>query len=318
MPRDEESLLDEYWERLQRGEELEPSAWKGELGPLLKIAGRVKEAAAAPPPTFVEGLEERLLEKAKILRPRSEEAGFGARWKRGLLAFTSGRVRRVAVILAVVLALSGTGAVVAAQDSLPGDILYSVKRATEQLGLLVAPGSVRKADLHLEFTRRRTEEIERLGSKGQEIDEAILQDLAAETEGAMEEIEGAPQGRREGLLEKLVDLTERQQEVLQNLSEHVPPQAQPALLRAMEVSRRGHERAMQAIQKGRGEKPGSMPTPEVTSVPEPTPALEATPVPEPTPTPEKGGRPETPPGQKRGGETDPHPARGEDRGKDHQ
>ena len=200
----------------------------------------------------------------------------------------------MAVILAVVLALAGGGTAVAAQGSLPGDILYPVKRATEQLGLLVAPGSVRKADLHLEFTRRRTEEIERLGSKGQEIDEAILQDLAAETEGAMEEIEGAPQGRREGLLEKLVDLTERQQEVLQNLSEHVPPQAQPALLRAMEVSRRGHERAMQAIQKRGGEKP------------------------EPTPTPEKGRRPETPPGQKRGGETGPHPGRGEDRGKDHQ
>lgn len=249
-----ESLLDESLERLRKGEKLGPSAEEGELEPLLEVASRIQEISAPPREGFVGDLERRVVERARALQ-RARRRSF---WDRYLIPiFSPGRARRWAAVLAVILALvlASAGTAIAAQSSMPGDPLYPVKRVTERLGLLVVRDLPGKTHLRLEFTRRRAEEIEALYDRGQDVEEGILAELAAETEETLEEIEVAPEGNRERLFEKLVDLTERQQEVLQRVYDRVPEQAKPALLRALEVSRRGHERATEAIQQGRPEVP---------------------------------------------------------------
>ncbi|MCJ7667324.1 MAG: DUF5667 domain-containing protein, partial [Anaerolineae bacterium] len=245
--------LDESLERLRKGEKLESWA-EEEIEPLLEVASRMEEISTPPREAFVEDLERRLVEKARAL----QRARRRSLWDRFLIPiFSPGRARRWAAVLAVILALvlASAGTAIAAQGSMPGDPLYPVKRVTERLGLLVVRDLPGKTHLRLEFTRRRAEEIEALYDRGQDVEEGILVELAAETEETLEEIEVAPEGNRERLFEKLVDLTERQQEVLQRVYDRVPEQAKPALLRALEVSRRGHERATEAIQQGRPEVP---------------------------------------------------------------
>jgi hypothetical protein len=267
-----ESLLDESLERLRKGERLEPSA-EEELEPLLGVASRIQEISTPPTEAFVGDLEERLVEKAKAL----QRARRRSLWDRYLIpVFSPGRTRRWAAVLAVILALvlASAGTAIAAQSSIPGEPLYPVKRVTERLGLLVVRDRPGKTLLRLEFTRRRTEEIEELDDRGEEVEESILVELATETEETLEEIEVAPEGNREPLFEKLVDLTGRQQEVLQRVSTRVPAQAKPALERALQVSRRGHERATEAIQQGRPEVPPGQEKKEGPGAPEVPPGQE--------------------------------------------
>ena len=298
-----ESLLDESLERLRKGGKLGPSAEK-ELEPLLEVASRMEDISTPPREAFVGDLERRLVEKARAL----QRARRRSLWDRFLIPiFSPGRARRWAAVLAVILALvlASAGTAIAAQNSMPGDPLYPVKRVTERLGLLVVRDLPGKTHLRLEFTRRRAEEIEALYDKGQDVEEGILTELATETEETLEEIEVAPEGNREPLFEKLVDLTERQQEVLQRVYDRVPEQAKPALERALEVSSRGHKRAREAIEEERG-RPDRV---------EPTQPAEESPTPErkvePTPPPGQEKRPEVPPGQEKKEEPGPP----EDRGK---
>jgi len=305
VKKDIESLLDESLERLRKGEKLEQAA-EEELGPLLEIAGRIQEISTPPSKAFVGDLERRLVEKAGAL----QRARRRSLWDRYLTPiFSPGRARRWAAVLAAILALvlASAGTAIAAQSSIPGDPLYPVKRVTERLGLLVVRGAPGKTHLRLEFTKRRAEEIEALYDRGQDVEEGILVELATETEETLEEIEVAPEGNRESLFEKLVDLTERQQEVLQRVYKRVPEQAWPALLRALEVSRRGHERAREAIEEERG-RPERV---------EPTQPAEESPTPErkvePTPPPGQEKRPEVPPGLEKKEEPGPPEERGKGR-----
>jgi len=63
------------------------------------------------------------------------------------------------VIAMVFTGLGGTAATVAAQDSLPGEALYGLKTATEQVKLVAAFSDESKAAVHLEIAARRAEEM---------------------------------------------------------------------------------------------------------------------------------------------------------------
>ena len=65
-----------------------------------------------------------------------------------------------------VLSLVGGGAAYAAQDAMPGDTLYSLKLATEDLRLRLTFSDTSKAELLAEFAERRVEEILYLAEKG--------------------------------------------------------------------------------------------------------------------------------------------------------
>ncbi|MBE0416831.1 MAG: hypothetical protein IBX63_03615 [Coriobacteriia bacterium] len=67
-----------------------------------------------------------------------------------------------AVVAFVVLALAMTGVATAASDSLPGDVLYSVKRAIEQVHIALTSSNERQADVYFDIADERIREIERL------------------------------------------------------------------------------------------------------------------------------------------------------------
>ncbi len=80
-----------------------------------------------------------------------------------------GRTWRAAfVTLAVVafLALSGNGLLTASAHSLPGDILYPLKRTVEDAQLTFSSGPVQRQQLQEEFKQRRVQEAESLIMEG--------------------------------------------------------------------------------------------------------------------------------------------------------
>jgi len=184
--------------------------------------------------------------------------------------------------MALVLA-GGGGIVYASTDSLPGSPLYGVKRATEQAQLFLAPAGAKQAELHIRFAQKRMEEVQALAEiKGQVAEEALAA-MSEETELALEEAEKAPAQDKLALLDKLVNLTQRQQAVLGRVQTKAPEAAQKGLSRALEASQQGYEKVREALEKekpGRDVRPSKSPLP--TKTPKPTHTLKPTKTPKST------------------------------------
>ena len=82
-------------------------------------------------------------------------------------------MKRIAIVLVIVVALSALGGTVyAAQDSLPGDTLYSVKLSVEEATMMLSGDDAARAERALNFAYKRVREMmtlterERLGDLG--------------------------------------------------------------------------------------------------------------------------------------------------------
>lgn len=149
-----------------------------ELRPLLHLASDIRTHEIPPPrPAAVRTHRQRMLRAV-------HERGRQRAGNRGLLTghLVSPTVR-AGVILAAVIALLGSGAgglAVAASGSLPGDLLYPMKRATENAQRFLATDRVARQELEEEFARRRYDEVRAVLDAGRTV--------TVEFEGSLEEI----------------------------------------------------------------------------------------------------------------------------------
>lgn len=118
--------------------------------------------------------EARVAAHSRLLRTAAVSRG----WVRGLA--------RIAAVLAVlIVALYGT--VTASADSLPGDVLYPVKRLVER-GEIALASDNEALVLRLEFADRRLDEFERLLARG-DVQPAVLDSAVDELEAALALVE---------------------------------------------------------------------------------------------------------------------------------
>lgn len=95
---------------------------------------------------------------------------------------------------------SSTGAVAASNDALPGDILYPVKRTTEQAQLFAASSFRRKGAVYFDLAKRRAAEVEEAAVERPGAVPRLVQDMessleAAERAGVSEAVAAAPELR---------------------------------------------------------------------------------------------------------------------------
>lgn len=158
-------------------------------------------------------------------------------------------MKKLAVILAVVLSLSAVGGTAyAAQDSLPGDALYSAKLSAEGL-MMLAGDDVSRVERTLNYADKRVREMVALIAEGRPED----LDLAVEkycytlnvTLTRMEE--ALNKGRSvAGDIASLVTNTVAQHlSTLDGLYAMVPDEAKPAIERAMVEALKCYKRAIQ-------------------------------------------------------------------------
>ena len=101
---------------------------------------------------------------------------------KSLLLATIKSSRRWAVAataLVVALSVGGTGTVLASSETIPGDTLYPVKRASEQAQFLMTFSDEKEADLHTELLERRVQEMEAVQARGRQ---RFVPELAAQLE----------------------------------------------------------------------------------------------------------------------------------------
>ena len=86
----------------------------------------------------------------------------------GGLVSTGPRIAATALVVVLALAGSGTGTVLAAEGSGPGEILYPVKRATERIQLAFAVTEERESRLRAKLMERRMKELAVVTDHGRE------------------------------------------------------------------------------------------------------------------------------------------------------
>ncbi|MGI9018876.1 MAG: DUF5667 domain-containing protein [Euzebya sp.] len=120
-------------------------------------------------------------------------------------------IPRAAVpILALVMMMSSSGvALAASQGSLPGDVLYPVKRGTETAQLIFTRSPQARAQLQLAFARNRLDEIRRIGDTRPEHVPALVADITIsleEVEREAPEVASASQRIRQETGEQIAQL----------------------------------------------------------------------------------------------------------------
>lgn len=146
------------------------------------------------------------------------------------------------LVLATVLLLGGTGVMVAAaQDSLPGDLLYPVKTGDEALQLAVSQDSIGKTELHLHFAEHRINEIQALTAQGRFGQVAALASAYERELGqGVDELELASRdhpSRAAALLPQVEQALARNTEVLSVVRDTLPANSKADLENAINLSK---------------------------------------------------------------------------------
>jgi len=159
-------------------------SFESSLGLLLRRALRQK----VDPET-----RDRHLDALTVQAARLREAGPTAE----VLPMRPARPRWVGAVAAalVVLAFCST-TVIASQSALPGDVLYTVKRGTENARLLLATSPEAVAEVRADIAQARSEEAQLVAAAGGTAAEEQVESLQAEArsqiEQAAQEAPGAP------------------------------------------------------------------------------------------------------------------------------
>lgn len=148
---------------------------------------------------------------------------------------------RVAMASALASGLLGSaGVAAAAQQALPGEALYGIKRSTESLRLALTDDSAEQGRLRLFLAERRLAEI-RDGAHALDDDEIVdtLERMdEASVAGADALLDGVAAGGDRRLLDEIDGFTDRQRDGLVGLSRDLPAVTQPFVDTSLAVLRR--------------------------------------------------------------------------------
>jgi hypothetical protein len=240
---DESNRAAEFERRLEalgRGDSVER-----EPDDMEDLALHVRESLAPPAPSaaFTNSAKRRLLHRLprqSAKRMRQRRPTFGALRR---LAFAAASVL-------VALTVGTAGVAYAAQDAIPGDSLYGIKRGVESArwSLTVNPQS--QAALLSDLADERMVEVQGLADAGREALIAPTLDDYGQTLDELQAVADAlPSGARDQVLAQAATRVQQYQQVLERLLEQVPSQSQPAIEQAIERSSHSQE-VLEALQQG--------------------------------------------------------------------
>ena len=294
----------------------------GELGALFSVAGVLADSAAVmPEPRHVDVFAERLRRAATQREARGASVRRQMREKLSWWRLPGLGTAAAAAAIAIF-----AGLLVPAFQSLPGDALYSLKRASEGARVSVVSGST-EAELRLRLAAERYDEVERLVERAQlknvgpglaaapvvqditdprivELIESTLADAADQIEKAATILVSQPPNIQ--ALDHLVEVSQRGQALAEQVAEDLPATTRSPVLNTIvslakiEAEAKAARTMVTAAEPTPAPQPCATPTPTPTPSPTTTPDSEAPPAsptatPEVTPTPEPTVTPEPTP-----------------------
>nr|MBC7245598.1 hypothetical protein [Chloroflexota bacterium] len=151
--------------------------------------------------------------------------------------------------LAVILVLAiGSGVANAAANSLPGSSLYPLKLVIEDARLVFAFSHPTRTQLYLHFASERTKEMAHLAAAGRPVHESIVMRMAEEWQGAVHAAAASGMPQAHELLQKVIETSDKQKEVLRQASMQAAPEGQVLLEQAIAVTEQASRQAQAALQ----------------------------------------------------------------------
>jgi hypothetical protein len=136
----------------------------------------------------------------------------------------------VVTILVMGILLGTSFTVYAAQSSLPGEPLYAVKSFSEDVRLSLTSSSQDKLNLILDYTNRRSDEINLLAAKGKALPDQTSNRYQSELESALQLAAGMNDEQMQHALGQIRRQAEKQGMTLEELISSLPDQAEPAIV----------------------------------------------------------------------------------------
>ena len=140
----------------------------------------------------------------------------------------------VATILVLVFLVGSSFTVYAAQSSLPGQPLYTIKSWSEDIRLSMTFTTKAKLNLTLDYTNRRVDEISRLVASGKAIDDQTSERFQSELDNALQLAIQLNDPQMQNALVQIKGRAESQGMTIEELIAKLPPQAEPAIIHLQE------------------------------------------------------------------------------------
>ena len=215
-----EDILDISLEELKKGVPLDEvlARYPGqaeELKPLLLLAARLEAAPKPEPDANVVYLA--LLEAGKVLSERKvPRLSFRPDW-----LFRPQFIFARAMTFVLIFALLSWSTVGVSANALPGDLLYPVKLAAEQITFALTVKPEGKAELRLTFSEQRMRELLARYRRDGTIDAKLIKEMLDEAKRAVDKIMGLPKEKQALFYSKVIHFNDYQKETLQTLQPHV-------------------------------------------------------------------------------------------------
>ena len=179
--------------------------------------------------------------------------------QRGGFSFST--ILRPALATAAILVLVFAGATSAAASSLPGDALYAVKRAGEDVRLALTFDDVARTQLLSDLTDRRLEELAEVAKKRPSSAPTATQEYADAVNNfanALDKLRGADSEDKRNAAQALAEAARaKHKAVLDEVKDQLPADAQPDV---QKVNDNEQERASPANNSGKGGQGGGRPS----------------------------------------------------------
>lgn len=214
---------------------------------LEKKLARYYAQVPAPPEGLSAG-RQRMLEEAAHLRNSLAPASLiTERTRRPKMPLVY-KFLTILVVALVGMGAAGGGVALASADSLPGETLYTVKLAVEDLRLWLASDPAAQAEQTLDYLAERGQEITELTEMGESIPDQAVQRMIRQMDQVMTRIALAPPDETMTLLAQFSERLRIQQQILEKVQAQGPDAGQPALHTALEATRRLNQQAVEAQQ----------------------------------------------------------------------
>ena len=194
-----------------------------------------------PPPHELRPGRQRFLDEAARLRAQAARpVGLVARWRQRAIqpAFRFASLTLVAIVALV--ALSG-GLVHLAEASLPGELLYPLKLAYEDLRLSLTYDPTVGAERNLTYASERVNEMQELTAQGSTIPDQLVDRLVLQMDRALEQAASAPPADTSLLMEQFRLTMTFQRQVLVQIQQEGPDGDQAPVHTALQATERAYD-----------------------------------------------------------------------------
>ncbi|MCI0884137.1 MAG: hypothetical protein J4O13_07115 [Chloroflexi bacterium] len=218
------SVLDECLEALRAGEPMEHivaryPAHAARLRSALALAAAVQSSPRVAPRAQARE------QSWRLVRERAHQLRMGGRRVAARRASYGAILRPAGALFAVLLLVAsfGGGLAYASQDAMPDSQLYRVKLATEDIHLLFVFDEKHEAEILLDQSNQRVDEIRSLVSQGKIIPENVLGALEDRNQRAVSILQDRPE--ESGLRARILTQAKEQEDLLVTLWQQVSDDA---------------------------------------------------------------------------------------------